>query len=431
MSVFLTGKRMESSVDLQPSQRLRVVHLADHTGRLQVIFPESNMLDISAVSRITKRRFEPVSNFQSLGDPLIKPNSITTILEASMLKEATFSIRTKVDGQYHDIASAELAEMFSGPLNRFENISINTQLIKRPVDNHENDEEQILQALGRFQSIRLKQRIEETLEIPPLPASSHRIIRLSTDKSAGTDELCEVIALDPSLAAQVISWASSAYYGAPGTIESVEDAIIRVLGFDMVMNLALGLSMGNAFQAPEDGPRHYEDFWLDSVSNAVLMESLVKTMPIQNRPKLGHAYLAGLLHNFGYLAISTILPPHFSILSRYQEANAHLSSELTEMQILHFTKEQLGSWLLRYWSLPDNIWTAIRYSKRPHYYGEHAMLAKLLYVSCQLRHNEVIEPSVLLEIGLTLEEAEGCRDSIYQKSTELHKMVALINKMNA
>ncbi|QUX97905.1 histidine kinase [Marinomonas sp. CT5] len=421
---------MEPSTDLQPSQRLRVVHLADHTGRLQVIFPERNMLDISAVSKITKRRFEPVSNFQSLGDPLIKPNSVATILEASMLKETTFSIRTKNDEMYRDITSTELAEMFSGPLNRFENISINTQLIQRPVDNHENDEEQILQALGRFQSIRLKQRLEETLEIPPLPATSHRIIRLSTNKSAGTDELCEVIALDPSLAAQVISWASSPYYGAPGTIDSVEDAIIRVLGFDMVMNLALGLSMGNAFQAPDNGPRHYEDFWLASVSNAVLMEALVKAMPAPNRPKLGHAYLAGLLHNFGYLAISTIMPPHFSILSRYQEANAHLPSEVIEMQILHFTKEQLGSWLLRYWSLPDNIWTAIRYSKKPHYYGEHAVLAKLLYVSHQLRNNDGIEPSVLLELGLTLENAEACRDTIYQKSSELHKMVALINKVN-
>ncbi|WP_137170631.1 HDOD domain-containing protein [Marinomonas sp. FW-1] len=422
---------MGASINPKTTPRLRVVHLADHTGRLQVIFPESNMLDISAVSRLTKRRFEPVNHYHSSGDPLIKPNSVTTILEASMLKEAVFSIRTKVDGAYHDITSVELESMFSGPLNRFEAISIDTSLINRPVDNHEHDEEQILQALGRFQSIRLKQRIEETLEIPPLPASSHRIIRLSTDQSAGTDELCDVIALDPSLAAQVISWASSPYYGAPGSIESVEDAIIRVLGYDMVMNLALGLSMGNGFQPPEDGPRHYEDFWLDSVSNAVLMESLVKAMPMQNRPKLGHAYLAGLLHNFGYLGISTILPPHFSILSRYQEANAHLPSELVEMQILHFTKEQLGSWLLRYWSLPDNIWMAIRYSKKPHYYGEHAILAKLLFVSNQLRHNNPIEPSVLVEIGLTLEEAEGCRDAIYQKSAELHKMVALINKMNA
>ena len=130
---------MESSRDLQPSKKLRIVHLADHTGRLQVIFPDCNMLDISAVSRVTKRRFEPVTHFNSSGDPLIKPNSITTILEADILKEASVSIRTKVDGPYRDTTSEELETMFSGPLNRFENISINTQLIKRPVDNHEDD----------------------------------------------------------------------------------------------------------------------------------------------------------------------------------------------------------------------------------------------------------------------------------------------------
>jgi HD-like signal output (HDOD) protein len=423
---------MEPSPDHQQNQKIRVVHLADHTGRLQVLFPESHMLDIAAVSRITKRRLEPIAHFHPAGDPLIKPNSIMTLLESSILEgDQSFLIRTKLVGQYREITGNELHEWFSGPLNRFESISTHTSLIKKPVENHEDDEEQILQALGKFQSIRIKQRLEETLEIPPLPVSSHRIIRLSSDKSVGTNELCEVIALDPSLAAQVISWASSPYYGAPGSIESVEDAIIRVLGFEMVMNLALGLSMRNAFQAPEEGPRHYEDFWLDSVSNAVLMESLVKAMPIQKRPKLGHAYLSGLLHNFGFLAISAILPPHFSILSRYQEANAHLPTELVEMQILNFTKEQLGSWLLRYWSLPDNIWTAIRYSKKPHYYGEHAILAKLLYIAYQLRHDAEIEPAVLNEIGLTLEEVEACQRSIFQQSAELHKMAALINKVNA
>ena len=422
---------MESVVDCQPSQRLRVVHLADNAGRLQVIFPENCMVDIAAVSRITKRRFEPVACSHSAGNTLAKPNSMSTLLEASILQEDCVTIKTKSDASPRKIDTSALKTLFSGPLNRFENIAINTQTIKRPADNHEEDEAQILHALGKFQSIRLKTRLEETLEIPPLPASSHRIIRLSSDETAGTDELCDVIALDPSLAAQVVSWASSPYYSAPGNIESVEDAIIRVLGFDMVMNLALGLSMGNGFQSPDNGPRHYEDFWIDSVTNAALVESLAKHTPSHLRPKLGHAYLAGLLNNFGYLAISTIFPPHFAILSRYQEANAHLPSEWVEMQVLSFTKEQLGSWLLRYWSLPDSIWMAIRYSKRPYYDGQHATLAKLLYISRCLRHEEAIAPEILADVGLSIEQAEACREAVYQSSAELKKMVDLMNKMNA
>ncbi|MBJ7536437.1 HDOD domain-containing protein [Marinomonas transparens] len=407
-------------------KKIRVVHLADHTGRLQTIFPENHMLDIATVSRLTKRRFEPVANFNSTGAPLLKVNSCTTIIDTALIKEEAISIRTNTHSEYREVTGDELKAFFSGPLNRFEAISINTSLIPNPTENHLDDEAQILQALGQFQSIRIKQRLEETLEIPPLPASSHRIIRLCSNNKVGTDELSQVISLDPSLAAQVMSWASSPYYGA-GDIESVEDAIIRVLGFDMVMNLSLGLSVSNAFLPPENGPRHYEDFWLNSVFHAVLMEALVKAMPARLRPKIGHAYLAGLLHNFGHLAISTIFPPHFSILSRYKEANTHLASEIVEMKVLSFTEEQLGSWLLRHWGLPDDIATAIRYSKKPHYDNEHAILAKLVYVTHQLSKDSPIEPSVLEEIGLSEETAKACASQVNQSSNELHKMVALIN----
>lgn len=53
-----------------------------------------------------------------------------------------------------------------------------------------------------------------------------------------------MVETDPALAAQVVSWAASPYYASPGKIRSVEDAIVRVLGFDLVINLALGLALG-------------------------------------------------------------------------------------------------------------------------------------------------------------------------------------------
>jgi len=54
---------MVTSLDLAPSQKIRVVHLADNTGRIQVLFPENRMLDIAALAQITKRRLEPIAHF--------------------------------------------------------------------------------------------------------------------------------------------------------------------------------------------------------------------------------------------------------------------------------------------------------------------------------------------------------------------------------
>ncbi|TPE53451.1 HDOD domain-containing protein [Maribrevibacterium harenarium] len=407
--------------------RVRVVHLADNTGKLQVLFPDTAMLDISALSRLTKRRFQPIASYNIEGDPLLKPGTSPSIIDKALAEAESLSLRGNSSQSYKRLSNSELLARFEGPLTRVESVAIPVSQIAGPADDIAEDETQMLNALGKFQSIRLKQRLEETLEIPPLPASSHRIIQLCANPNAGTDELCEVISLDPSLSAQVISWASSPYYGVRDEIDSVEDAIIRVLGFDMVMNLALGLSMGGAFQPPEEGPRHYEDFWFGAVARAVLMESLVKAMPSKQRPRLGHAYLSGLLHNFGYLAIAVVLPPHFSILSRYIEANAHLDSSIIEMHTLHFTKEQLGSWLLRHWNLPESIYTGIRYSKTPTYRGPHQALAHLLYLSGQLMDEGPLDKEILAEVGLSETDAQNCRKRVLASSSELRKMVDLIN----
>lgn len=63
-----------------------------------------------------------------------------------------------------------------------------------------------------------------------------------------------MVETDPALAAQVVSWAASPYYASPGKIRSVEDAIVRVLGFDLVINLALGLALGKTLSLPKDHP---------------------------------------------------------------------------------------------------------------------------------------------------------------------------------
>lgn len=413
--------------DLETSTKVRIVHLADHTGKLQVIFPLDSMLDMSAISRLTKRRFDAVANYNIDGDPLTLPSTCSTIIDRSLLDAEQIELRANAQQDYKCIPQQEFKMRFQGPLARFERVAIPVVDIPKPVADLQQDSEQMLSALGKFQAVRLQQRLEETLEIPPLPASSHRIIQLCANENAGTDELCDVISLDPSLSAQVISWASSPYYGVTGEIDSVEDAIIRVLGFDMVMNLALGLSMGSAFQLPQNGPRHYEDFWFSAVSHAVLMEKLVKAMPAGKRPRLGHAYLAGLLHNFGYLAIAVVLPPHFSVLARYIEANAHLSADIIEMQTLNFTKEQLGAWLLRHWGLPESIYTGIRYSRDPSYQQQHSQLAKLLRLCHALYANEDPSQELLDELGLSATEALDCHHKVMSSSSELSKMVELIS----
>ena len=108
------------------------------------------------------------------------------------------------------------------------------------LDHPHRDETEIRSAVEAITQQRVRARLAESIEIAPLPLTSQRLLSLKSKQDVSGTELAQVIEMDPSLASQVISWANSPYYGAPGSIRSIQDAVIRVLGFDLTMNLALG-----------------------------------------------------------------------------------------------------------------------------------------------------------------------------------------------
>lgn len=251
------------------------------------------------------------------------------------------------------------------------------------LDYPHRDETEIRSAVEAITQQRVRARLSESIEIAPLPLSSQHLLNLKSKTDVSGTELASVIEMDPSLASQVISWANSPYYGAPGSIRSIQDAVIRVLGFDLTMNLALGLALSRQIRLPKDGVHGHRNFWRDALLRALLVEKLVKKMPPLARPYVGLAYLGGLLHNFGYLVLAEVFPPYFSLYCRNQEANPHVPSMYLERFLFGITREQIASYLFTTWGLPNEMCIAVRQQHNPHYTGEHFKYANLLYLAEQ------------------------------------------------
>ncbi|SFX69764.1 HDOD domain-containing protein [Marinospirillum alkaliphilum] len=251
------------------------------------------------------------------------------------------------------------------------------------LDHPHRDEKEIRFAVEAITQQRVRARLSESIEIAPLPLSSQRLLALKSKEDVSGTELAQVIEMDPSLASQVISWANSPYYGAPGSIRSIQDAVIRVLGFDLTMNLALGLALSRQIRLPKDGVHGHRHFWRDALLRALLVEKLVKKMPPLSRPYTGLAYLGGLLHNFGYLVLAEVFPPYFSLYCRNQEANPHVPPMYLERFLFGITREQIASYLFTTWGLPDEMCIAVRQQHNPHYTGPHFKYANLLYLADQ------------------------------------------------
>jgi HD-like signal output (HDOD) protein/prolyl-tRNA editing enzyme YbaK/EbsC (Cys-tRNA(Pro) deacylase) len=424
-----------------PSERkVQAVLVEDAVGALLILFPQSQLLDLGRITELTGRKLVAVPNARLLkmlskhslhvlpGLPAL--TSSPCLYDDRLLQESSVLVGSGEPGVLLEISSEDFKTMLNKASAAHFGELLST--IQPNLDRPHDDGEEITQAVHAFTARRIQQRLEATLEIPPLAGTAQKIIKLRVDPDATIDDITGVVETDPALAAQVVSWAASPYYASTGKIRSVEDAIVRVLGFDLVINLALGLALGKTLSLPKDQPQQTTPYWQQSIYTAAVIEGLTRAIPRANRPEAGLTYLAGLLHNFGYLLLAHVFPPHFSLICRQLEVNPHLHHSYVEQHLLGISREQMGSWLMRYWDMPDELCTALRFQHDPTYDGEHCEYANLVYLAVRLlRQNgigsgpaEVIPDEIYTRLNLPREKAEEAVRKVLEAEVLLRELAS-------
>lgn len=273
----------------------------------------------------------------------------------------------------------------------------------------------------------LRQRIESTTELPAMPKVAHALLRINSDPNASTCDLVKVIELDPSIAAQIMRYARSAFFGFKGEITSLKQAITAVLGFNLTIDIALGLSLGKAFNIPRGGSLGLDHFWRHSVYSAVLIERLINIMPRQHRPKPGLGFLCGLLHNFGVLLVAHLFTKETALLQEIIVANEDSPVTDIERQVLGTDHMEVGAWLMRSWNLQEELEVALAEHHNESYRGVHASYAKLTLVADRLlkRHDigdaesTEIPQHILSDLGISEADAEEILEMIMMAAQDL------------
>lgn len=285
-------------------------------------------------------------------------------------------------------------------------------------------------SVSQLTPVRMRQRVEETFDLPAMPEIAQQVMRLRVDPNATAADLAGIVNRDPSLAAQVISWASSPYYGFQGSIRSVEDAITRVLGFELVMNLALGIAVGKSLKVPHDGPLGLKAFWRQAIYSAVLAERLTRQIPAKLRPQRGLVYLAGLLHNFGHLLLAHVFPPQFFLVNRYVEVNSHLAIADIESHVLGVNYQEIGAWLMQAWHMPDELIEAVRWHHQEEFSSPYSAYSNVVLLAGRLLarygmsddRNTALPEAVLEFLNLTREQAEAVLEDVMAQGSELDNL---------
>ena len=72
-----------------------------------------------------------------------------------------------------------------------------------------------------------------------MPSIAQEILIASNDVSSGLDDIAKIIKKDPALSAKIIGMSNSAFFGFGRKVTTLEEAIINVLGLDLVKGFAL------------------------------------------------------------------------------------------------------------------------------------------------------------------------------------------------
>jgi HD-like signal output (HDOD) protein len=259
---------------------------------------------------------------------------------------------------------------------------------------------------------------------------------LRSCEKSDLNELARIVEQDPSLAAQLISWACSPFYAYPGNIKSVNDAIINVLGFDLVLNIALGISVGQIIKVPHGGPLGLANYWRHAIYCAALSEKIIAKAKTAEKLNRGFAYLAGLLHNFGHLLLGQTFPPQFFLLNQSLLASPEANVLDVEYHLFGVTHADLGAWLMDSWDMPQELVAISLHHHDLAYKGEHSDYVKVVKLANLILKDMGIGDEVTSEVpakllddlGLTSADITHITNEFNQHLAELDEITAVLTR---
>ena len=416
--------------NIKAGQIAKAVILKDLRGMLMAVLPGPNNLDVDALNRQLHRNLALAPNEDYKGifadcspeiiPPLGEAYGFETIIDDGLLDKELIYFASGNPNELMRISGHDFQLLHSNAWygNTFSHI----------VDdgNSESPAEKPLDS-SKFQ---IKQKIQRTTNLPTMPGMAKKIIQLNTNPYAHAEDLAKLIEKDPSLAAQVIRYAQFSLYGYRGKISSVRQAISRVLGYDLVMNIALGIAATRPFKITAEGPLGLNAYWRHATYSATLAQGLCNCIPKAQRPNAGTAYLCGLLHNFGFLLLGYLFPDEFATLNAAVRKDPDTAILAHEQTLLDTSHNQIGKWLMESWNLPQEIIVSVSEHHNEEYTGPHADYSSLVLLSNQLlkSHNigdaddDDINLTMLESLGISEEQAYSALEKTLEGREDLESM---------
>ncbi|WP_232219878.1 HDOD domain-containing protein [Pseudogulbenkiania sp. MAI-1] len=209
----------------------------------------------------------------------------------------------------------------------------------------------------------VRRDIRGKLMLARLPAMSPILVQLldlCQRDDLNLSDLSTLISRDAGMAAQVFALSTSAaFHGRtrPATL----DQCLSLLGMNAIKTLVINGSVMQVFNRLVDWQEvDLGEFWAHSLRTALIARELARRMHYPNQDE---AYLAGLVHDIGRLALLATVPEVYqSIFRECRDGEALCAAEHSAFGLTHV---EVGAWLVEKWQLDSFLGDSVLYHHEP------------------------------------------------------------------
>jgi putative nucleotidyltransferase with HDIG domain len=191
--------------------------------------------------------------------------------------------------------------------------------------------------------------------LPTMPQILLKLLELCQVDGAGMAEMAKLIANDPGMTIKILNVANSAAYQRGGQKSGLMQAL-GAMGSDMIKTLVINESVLQAFNGfSGSASNDLRRFWKHALSTAVMAREIARAMDYAQPEE---AYLAGLLHDVGRLALLAAAPSEYAVNFQADDSDGLCAIEMRTLQISHV---EAGAWVVERWNLDSFMADAILY----------------------------------------------------------------------
>ena len=283
--------------------------------------------------------------------------------------------------------------------------------------------------------IDLRQAINNLDALPAMPVIAQKLLALQMGTEESERTMLKLIEQDPQMSAKIIGLANTAMIASTRKASTVKDAAM-LLGIVRVYSVSIGIAIMSLMNKVHLRWFNMQDMWLHSFGIAFAMTGITRFMPSDNRPKEDQVFLAGLLHDIGYLALAFLDPKLSDKLHERLAAAPDHPALAIEKEILELSHDELGAALASHWNLPDEIIAVLRYHHAPDEAeaagAEGQTLARLVNIAEKLLpsfgFNEYVSGDVSIKewkaLGIDPARAEEIKGNVAEQADHAMKFAS-------